>query len=138
MNTSSNKLASDIISVAQYLQDGVGVKLVIIGQLIRLMQFASCKNFNNTVKETNQLIKELNAPSSGIHFWGPTGFWKDLHYLGPDGVHLLCTPAEDQPMRKYRRSIGNAVGNLHLVAFLFLGVLLLLNVLYILKKILLF
>ena len=52
--TNSEKLAEDIISLAQYLRDGVGVRLVIIGQLIRRMQFASCRDFNATVMKTNQ------------------------------------------------------------------------------------
>nr|XP_034307428.1 uncharacterized protein LOC117680629 isoform X4 [Crassostrea gigas] len=108
-NTNSEKLARDIISVGQYLRDGVGVKVVIIGQLIRRMQFASCQNFNVFVVQTNEHLKRFAEPLGGIYFWGHRGFWKDFHYLGPDGVHLLCTPAEDQPMRKFRRSIRNAV-----------------------------
>ncbi|XP_065941282.1 uncharacterized protein [Magallana gigas] len=99
----------DIISVGQYLRDGVGVKLVIIGQLIRRMQFASCQHFNVFVVQTNEHLKRFAERLGGIYFWGHRGFWKDFHYLGPDGVHLLCTPAEDQPMRKFRRSIRNAV-----------------------------
>jgi hypothetical protein len=108
-STNSRKLAEDILSVAQYLRHGVGVGLIIVGQLIRRMQFASCRDFNIKVVETNQHIKQMSDTLSGIYFWGHRGFWKDLRYLGPDGVHLLCTPAEDQPMRKYRRSIRNAV-----------------------------
>lgn len=107
--TNSEKLAEDIISLAQYLRDGVGVRLVIIGQLIRRMQFAPCRDFNATVMKTNQHLKQLSDPLCNIHYWGHRGFWNDLNYLGPDGVHLLCTPDEDQPMRKYRRSIRNAV-----------------------------
>ena len=105
----SRKLAVDILAIAQYLHDGIGVKLVIIGQLIRRMQFASCRNFNIKVLETNKHLEELSEPLHGIHFWKHRGFWKDLTYLGPDGVHLLCTPSEDQPMRKYRRSVRNAL-----------------------------
>ncbi|XP_061187523.1 uncharacterized protein LOC133195650 [Saccostrea echinata] len=108
-STNSRKLAMDIISVAQYLRDGVGVKLIIIGQLIRRMQFASCRDFNATVVEINLHVKQMSDPLCGIHYWGHRGFWNDLQYLGPDGVHLLCTPTEDQPMRKYRRSVRNAV-----------------------------
>uniref|UniRef100_A0A8W8KZD8 Uncharacterized protein n=1 Tax=Magallana gigas TaxID=29159 RepID=A0A8W8KZD8_MAGGI len=108
-STNSDKLARDIISVGQSLRDGVGVKLVIICQLFRRMQFASCQNFNVFVVQTNEHLKRFAEPLGGIYFWGHRGFWKDFHYLGPDGVHLLCTPAEDQPMRKFRRSIRNAV-----------------------------
>uniref|UniRef100_A0A8W8JIU6 Uncharacterized protein n=1 Tax=Magallana gigas TaxID=29159 RepID=A0A8W8JIU6_MAGGI len=108
-STNSEKLARDIISVGQYLRDGVGVKVVIIGQLIRRMQFASCQNFNVFVVQTNEHLKRFAEPLGGIYFLGHRGFWKDFHYLGPDGVHLLCTPAEDQPMRKFRRSIRNAM-----------------------------
>ncbi|XP_065922778.1 uncharacterized protein [Magallana gigas] len=73
------------------------------------MQFTSCQNFNVFVVQTNEHLKRFAEPLDGIYFWGHRGFWKDFHYLGPDGVHLLCTPAEDQPMRKFRRSIRNAV-----------------------------
>lgn len=107
--TNSNKLAEDIISLAQYLWDGVGVKLVIIGQLLRRMQFASCRDFNATAMETNQYSKLRSGPLCNIHNWGHRGLWNDLHYLDPDGVRLLCTHEEDQLMRKYRRSISNAV-----------------------------
>ena len=107
--TNSNKLAEDIISLAQYLWDGVGVKLVSIGQLLRRMQFASCRDFNATAMETNQHLKLRSCPLCTIHHWRHSGFWNDLQYLDPDGVRLLCTPDEDQPMRKYRRSIRNAV-----------------------------
>ncbi|XP_061171682.1 uncharacterized protein LOC133181159 [Saccostrea echinata] len=116
-STNSRNLAMDIISVAQYLRDGVGVKLIIIGQLIRRMQFASCRDFNATVVEINLHVQQMNDPLCGIHYWGHRGFWNgenfpfwnDLQYLGPDGVHLLCAPTEDQPMRKYLRSVRNAV-----------------------------
>uniref|UniRef100_A0A8W8JHW5 Uncharacterized protein n=1 Tax=Magallana gigas TaxID=29159 RepID=A0A8W8JHW5_MAGGI len=80
----SEKLARDILSVGQYLRDGVGVK-------------------------TTEHLKRFAEPRGGIYFWGHRGFWKEFHLLGLDGVHLLCTPAEDQPMRKFRRSIRNAV-----------------------------
>lgn len=93
--------------MAQYVRYGVRVKLVIIGQLIRRMQFASCRNFNHKVTETNERIKDHSTPFCRIHFWGHIGFCKDLHFLGRDGVHFLCTPDEDLPMGKYRRSIRN-------------------------------
>ena len=59
-STNSRKLAEDILSVAQYLRHGVGVGLIIVGQLIRRMQFASCRDFNIKVVETNQHIKQMS------------------------------------------------------------------------------
>jgi hypothetical protein len=109
VNTDSRKLCIYILAIAQYLHDGVGVKLMIIGQLIRRMQFASYRNFNLMVLETNKYLEELSEPLHGIQFGKHRGLWKDLTYVGPDGVHLLCTRSEDQPMRKYRQSVRNAL-----------------------------
>ncbi|XP_061191474.1 uncharacterized protein LOC133199635 [Saccostrea echinata] len=107
--TCCEKLAGDLISVAAYLRDGVGVKMVIIGQLIRRLPFAACKSFNDKVVKTNTQLEIRTQSLPGIHFWRHRGFWHDLSYLGQDGVHLCCTPSHDQPMRKFLRSIRNAV-----------------------------
>ena len=58
----------------------------------------------STVMETNKHLKLLSGPLCNIHYWGHRGFWNDLHCLGQDGVHLLCTPDVVS-----RRSIRNAV-----------------------------
>ncbi|XP_061164910.1 uncharacterized protein LOC133173849 [Saccostrea echinata] len=107
--TCCEKLAGDLISVAAYLRDGAGVKVVIIGQLIRRLPFAACRGFNDSVVGTNAQLESMTKCLSGIHFWRHRGFWRYLTFLGPDGVHLCCTPTHDQPMRKFLRSIRNAV-----------------------------
>ena len=55
--TSCEKLANDLISVAAYLRDGVGAKIVIIGQLIRRLPFAACNGFNDKVVKTNTQLE---------------------------------------------------------------------------------
>ncbi|XP_062600577.1 uncharacterized protein LOC134262209 [Saccostrea cucullata] len=107
--TCSGKLARDLVSVATYLRDGVGVKVVIIGQLLRRLPFAACRDFNDIIVKTNTQLESMTESVSGIHYWRHRGFCQVLSFLGPDGVHLCCTPAHDQPMRKFLRSIRNAV-----------------------------
>ena len=92
-STNSEKLARDIISVGQYLRDGVGVKLVIIGQLIRRMQFASCQNFNVFVVQTNEHLKRFAEPLGGIYFWGHRGFWPGWC---PSAVYPCRGPAHEE------------------------------------------
>ncbi|XP_061166353.1 uncharacterized protein LOC133175268 [Saccostrea echinata] len=107
--TCCEKLNGDLISVAAYLRDGVGVKMVIIGQMIRRLPFAACKSFNDKVVKTKTQLELRTQSLPGFHFWRHRGFWHELSYLGSDGVHLCCTPSHDQPMRKFLRSIRNAV-----------------------------
>lgn len=105
----ASKIAQDIFSLANYLHEGVGIQKVIIGQLLRRLPYAACINFNDTVYEVNRALREMTTGLKGIVYWPHRGFWNSLSYLGPDGVHLQCTPSNDQPMRKFLRSIRNAI-----------------------------
>ncbi|KAK3108363.1 hypothetical protein FSP39_006411 [Pinctada imbricata] len=103
------KIATDIIAIANFLHDGVGVKIVLVGQLLRRLPYSACNGFNEKVVEINRCLKAMSNHIEGVEFWSHRGFWADLSYLGPDGVHLMCTPSNCQPMRKFMRSIRNAV-----------------------------
>lgn len=109
VNSVPLKIATDLVAIANFLHDGVGVKLVLIGQLLRRLPYASCNNFNLKVVEINRCLQAMTAHIDGVEFWSHRGFWSDLSYIGPDGVHLLCTPSNSQPMRKFMRSIRNAI-----------------------------
>lgn len=108
-STNCDQLARNIVSLAEYLVLGVGVRLVYIGQLIRRLPFAVCAGYNEKVVQININLEMMTKHLPGVVFWHHRGFWASLSYLGPDGVHLDCTPSHSQPMRKYLRSIRNAV-----------------------------
>lgn len=108
-STNSYQLAEDIISVAEFLQQGKGVCLVLIGQLFRRMPHVTCRGYNRIVFQINGQLKRRAASTPGVRYWQHRGFWADMKHLGPDGVHLLCSPQNDHPMRKYLRSVRNAV-----------------------------
>jgi lysophospholipase L1-like esterase len=96
----------DIISYAQYLKDGVGVRNVVVGQLLRRREWASRPDYNKDVITVNKILKERTQELEGIHFWSHRGFWADLSHLGRDGVHLNTSTTH---MKKYLHSIRIAV-----------------------------
>lgn len=100
------KVITDILSYARYLHDGVGVKQVIVGQLLRRQPWASRPDYNDDVVAVNKALKEEIAALDNIHFWSHRGFWTDLSYLGRDGVHI---ERGSRHMRKYLHSIRIAV-----------------------------
>ena len=66
-------------------RDGVGVRTVIVGQLLRRQP---CNNFNEDIVRVNTLLKEEMDTLDGAYFWPHRGFWADLSYEGRDGVHI--------------------------------------------------
>ncbi|XP_062571148.1 uncharacterized protein LOC134233175 [Saccostrea cucullata] len=100
------KVCTDLISYAQYLRDGVGIKTVIVGQLLRRQPWASRDKFNEDVVKVNNLLKEETGKVDGVYFWPHRGFWADLSYLGRDGVHI---EGDSRHMKKYMHSIRIAV-----------------------------
>lgn len=71
--------------------EGIGVRRVIIGQLLCRLPYAACSNFNGSVFEINRVLREMTSGLKGIVFWPHLGFGNSLSYLGPDGVHIQCT-----------------------------------------------
>ena len=55
------KVCTDIISYVQYLRDGVCIRTVIEGQLLRRQPRASRHNFNEDIVKVNSLLKEKNG-----------------------------------------------------------------------------
>lgn len=80
-------MTTDILSYAEYLNEGVGILTVIIGQLLRRQPWASRTSFNDViiVMTVNSQLKSETEKLHGIHFWSHRGFWADLTYLGRDG-----------------------------------------------------
>ncbi|XP_062578296.1 uncharacterized protein LOC134240212 [Saccostrea cucullata] len=101
-----HKVVTDLLSYAQYLRDGVGIKNVIVGQLLRRQPWATRPGYNEDVIYVNNKLKEGTATLENIYYWQHRGFWTDLSYLGRDGVHIEGT---SRHMKKYLHSIRIAV-----------------------------
>ncbi|KAJ8309868.1 LOW QUALITY PROTEIN: hypothetical protein KUTeg_011733 [Tegillarca granosa] len=82
-----------ITSFAQYLRHGVGVRRVIIGQLLRRQPWATDSDYNARVFRLNNLFSAWTKENQdlSIYFWHHRGFSDAaLSYLDPrDGVHLF-------------------------------------------------
>ena len=89
-----------------YLRAGVGIGIVIVGQLLRRQPWASRPDFNEDVVKVNVLFKEEIDKIEGVHFWSHRGFCADLSYLGQDGVH---NQEESRYMKNYMHSTRIAV-----------------------------
>ena len=66
---SNYMLARDIISLALYFHEGLGISVVIIGQLLRRQPWASPRDLNQKIVGTNQLLKEKCDIQERIYFW---------------------------------------------------------------------
>lgn len=97
------KVTTDILSNA--LKEGVGIKNVEIGQLLRRQPWASSASDN---AERQQSAQGKGGKRHGIHLWTHRGYWTDLTYLGRDGVQI---DAASRNMKKYLHSIR--IGGLH-------------------------
>lgn len=108
-----DKIARDIISLTNFLIDGVGVKHMVIGQLIRRDPRKSPPGYNEAVVEVNKILDSVTTSLPNVTFWKHRGFWANLRYLGPDGVHLATKSYNNDPvpMVKYLNSIKYAVIN---------------------------
>ena len=104
-------IARNILSLASYLHEGIGISLVIIGQLFRRQPWASSADFNNKIVRVNNLLKAASDTLPGVHFWHHRGFWSNMDFLSQDGVHLKCPEGVvvSSPMHKFWRSIRSAV-----------------------------
>ncbi|XP_061185179.1 uncharacterized protein LOC133193234 [Saccostrea echinata] len=111
---SDEVIVRDILSLASYLHSGVGIRTVIVGQLLRRQPWASSSDFNDRIVAINVMLKEQCAAMNGVHFWPHRGFWEDLTFLCHDGVHLRCpTPSPlvvtASPMHRFWRSVRSAI-----------------------------
>lgn len=111
LNRDDQFIARSILSLASHLHEGIGISLVIIGQLFGREPWASSTEFNQRIVRVNNLLKEGSAALLGVHIWHHRGFWSNLDYLCNDGVHLRCPGGVvvSSPMHKYWRSIRSAL-----------------------------
>lgn len=107
-------IVRDIIALASYIRSGVGIKTVIIGQLLRRQTWASSPDFNNRTVAINVRLRTQTSSMDGVYFWQHRGFWQDLSFLCRDGVHLRCPTSAlhvvtSSPMHRFWRSIRSAI-----------------------------
>lgn len=112
------KLARDIVSLAEFITLGENVIIVVIGQILRRGYPAEhrCRNFwkkmqisielyNDKVVKTNVALANLLKDKPTMKFWRHRGFWScKENMLCDDGVHL-----NQRGMYKYAYSIRNAL-----------------------------
>ncbi|KAK3096635.1 hypothetical protein FSP39_001927 [Pinctada imbricata] len=110
---SKDRIVDSIIAFAEYLLFGVGIRRVIIGQLLR--RDPKLVKYNEMVIAVNVKLEEkVKTKNENIVFWKHRGFWKDYSHLGRDGVHLKNPKhkgklGSSSPMHKYWRSIRNSL-----------------------------
>lgn len=114
LNFCDDVIVRDILSLATYLHHGLGIRTVIVGQLLRRQPWASSCNFNDRIIAINIRLREQLSTMDGVHFWPHRGFWNDMTFLGHDGVHLRCSAPSlhvvtTSPMYRFWRSIRSAV-----------------------------
>ena len=63
-----SRLSRDILSLAAYMHDGLGISCVIIGKLLRRQPWALSRDFNRNVVTINQLLKDGCPSLDGVHF----------------------------------------------------------------------
>ena len=106
-NSPVNEVVNNITAFSNYLHYGLGVKLVIIGELLHRAEgprvdgyFNQRVIYKNTCLQTTIFTKTLDH----IIFWHHRGFWKDCSHLGWDCVHL-----NHHGMPKFSRSVRSAI-----------------------------
>ena len=108
----NSKLVNNLMSLSDYLVEGVGVKCVVIGQLLRRSPSVVGAEYNELVFQINNALCHETTTRPKVHYWRHRGFWSDFSHLCKDGVHLehKSWPLDpSSPMKKYWRSIRNAV-----------------------------
>ncbi|XP_062619190.1 uncharacterized protein LOC134280749 [Saccostrea cucullata] len=106
-----NKVARNIMSLAQFLLLTNKFSFVIIGQLLRRHPSKVGDHYNFKVIDTNKLLHDqCHRSTSNILFWHHHGFWDpEMKFLASDGVHLKDSSHDHRVMRKYLQSIKSAV-----------------------------
>ena len=96
-------LSSNIVSAAEYLICGHGVKHVVIGQLLPRFSARCRSDYNERVIDVNKMVEHKVARSTeSVSFWHHRGFWRDpTALLADDGVHV-----NDLGMVKYAKCPG--------------------------------
>jgi hypothetical protein len=109
----SDMLSQEIVSLASYLREGVGIRCVLVSQLLRRRPTVVPPGYNDRIIEVNINLQRELENREGIYFWRHRGFWKTLDFLCADGVHLGCPRrgafVKPSPMGKYWYSIRAAI-----------------------------
>ena len=109
-----DKIVSDMLSFSEYLLHGVGVQMVIIGQLLRRSPRVVPPGYNDSVIYINRQLERRTRHRDGVALWEHRGIWMDFTHLDHDGVHLFNPRRRTRrnppsPMKKYWRNIRNAI-----------------------------
>lgn len=107
-------IVRDIVALASFIRSGIGIRTVIIGQLLRRQPWASSSDFNNRIVAINVKLRTQTSSLDGVYFWQHRGFWQDLSFLCRDGVHLRCSASTlhvvtSSPMHRFWRSVRSAI-----------------------------
>lgn len=107
-------IVRDIVALASFIRSGIGIRTVIIGQLLRRQPWASSSDFNNRIVPINVKLRTQTSSLDGVYFWQHRGFWQDLSFLCRDGVHLRCSASTlhvvtSSPMHRFWRSVRSAI-----------------------------
>ena len=97
-------IVRDLLSFADYALTGIGVKRVVVGQLLRRDPNKFGHQFNVYVGYINDQLKQTCSTKQNIEYWPHHGFWANFDHLKYDGVHI-----NDSHQKKFWRSIRNAV-----------------------------
>lgn len=114
------KLALDIISLANLLCEGYDVNRVIVGQILKRQEPSSfharrfwhhmqisLETYNERVIQTNRLLESYIEKYPKMVYWRHRGFWhQEKRMICADGVHL-----NSDGLHKYAYSIRKAVLN---------------------------
>ncbi|XP_069108945.1 uncharacterized protein [Argopecten irradians] len=102
-----DRLARDLISIAQWLREGFSVQQVGIMQLFYRgkTRHITVQDYNHSVDSVNDVVKSMCGSIEGCFYWRHKGL-KDAAFdcLCKDGVHL-----SDKGLRKYKYSVRGAV-----------------------------
>lgn len=107
-------IVRDIVALASFIRSGIGIRTVIIGQLLRRQPWASSSDFNNRIVAINVKLRTQTSSLDGVYFWQHREFWQDLSFLCRDGVHLRCSASTlhvvtSSPMHRFWRSVRSAI-----------------------------
>ncbi len=100
-------VATEVFSFAQHLTHQLGVKRVLVSQVLyRDINRAPCTptNFNKRVAIYNVKMDARLKGNNNIHFWRHRGIWSNWRQLLGDGIHF-----NQQGLRKYFNSVRGAI-----------------------------
>lgn len=106
VSASPEKFVNDLLSYAMYLYEGLGVRTVVVGQLLPRRVLPD-PLYNDRVVQVNKILQSrIYSTSLPIVFWRHRGLWKsDKDVYCMDGVHL----SSQIGYPKYLRSVRDCI-----------------------------